>query len=285
MQEGKRKGYLSITQLSRIKHITTETLRHYDRIGLFVPDYVDSFTRYRYYSLAQIEKIDTIIELRDMGMSLADIKNFMENRDVEFSYQILSQKQKELEKELHEKRILLKNIQKKLEYIEQMKAAEKKEVEAEWKVCYLKEEKYVVSETYQTRMEEYLLDVTKLKQNLKEQISIFATNYVGSVIKKESFLNETEKQFARKATLPAAKCKKRITGGALLVMPEGEYLCGKGNGYFRFGCKADKKIKQWLLENHYKIDGNIIEYDDIDLALTNKEEEIVFGFKIPVKKY
>ena len=64
------KAYLSITQLGKIKHITTETLRHYDRIGLFTPGYIDSDTRYRYYSLDQIEQIDTILELRDMGMSL-----------------------------------------------------------------------------------------------------------------------------------------------------------------------------------------------------------------------
>ena len=64
------KAYLSITQLGKIKHITTETLRHYDRIGLFTPGYIDPDTRYRYYSLDQIEQIDTILELRDMGMSL-----------------------------------------------------------------------------------------------------------------------------------------------------------------------------------------------------------------------
>ena len=108
------KAYLSITQLGKIKHITTETLRHYDRIGLFTPGYIDPDTRYRYYSLDQIEQIDTILELRDMGMSLGDIRTFMENRAVAMSLKLLSEKETELEKEIAVKRRLLKNIREKI---------------------------------------------------------------------------------------------------------------------------------------------------------------------------
>lgn len=94
------KVYLSITQLGKIKHITTETLRHYDRIGLFTPGYIDPDTRYRYYSLDQIEQIDTILELRDMGMSLGDIRTFMENRDVAMSLKLLRRKKPNWKKKL-----------------------------------------------------------------------------------------------------------------------------------------------------------------------------------------
>lgn len=162
------KAYLSITQLGKIKHITTETLRHYDRIGLFTPGYIDPDTRYRYYSLDQIEQIDTILELRDMGMSLGDIRTFMENRDVAMSLKLLSEKETELEKEIAVKRRLLKNIREKRYYIEQMQKEEAAGVPQEWKICHLKESIYVVSKVYRTEMEEYLLDVTMLKQNLSD---------------------------------------------------------------------------------------------------------------------
>lgn len=162
------KAYLSITQLGKIKHITTETLRHYDRIGLFTPGYIDPDTRYRYYSLDQIEQIDTILELRDMGMSLGDIRTFMENRDVAMSLKLLSEKETELEKEIAVKRRLLKNIREKRCYIEQMQKEEAAGVPQEWKICHLKESTYVVSKVFRTEMEEYLLDVTMLKQNLSD---------------------------------------------------------------------------------------------------------------------
>ena len=40
-------NYLNITQLAGLRNATTETLRHYDRIGLLKPAYVDPGTGYR----------------------------------------------------------------------------------------------------------------------------------------------------------------------------------------------------------------------------------------------
>ncbi|WP_303396671.1 MerR family DNA-binding transcriptional regulator [Clostridium tyrobutyricum] len=50
------KDRISITDLARLRNVTTETLRYYDRIGLFKPIYVDPNTKYRYYSILQYEK-------------------------------------------------------------------------------------------------------------------------------------------------------------------------------------------------------------------------------------
>ena len=61
---------MSITELAKLRQVTSETLRYYDRIGLITPDYVDPQTRYRYYSIRQYEKLGTIKELRQLGMSI-----------------------------------------------------------------------------------------------------------------------------------------------------------------------------------------------------------------------
>ncbi|MEH7531769.1 MerR family DNA-binding transcriptional regulator, partial [Priestia megaterium] len=46
--------------MAKLRGVTTETLRHYDRIGLFKPFYVDENTGYRYYSIFQYEVLGTI---------------------------------------------------------------------------------------------------------------------------------------------------------------------------------------------------------------------------------
>ena len=46
---------LSISEMARLRKVTTETLRHYDRIGLFTPSYISPDTGYRYYSFMQYE--------------------------------------------------------------------------------------------------------------------------------------------------------------------------------------------------------------------------------------
>ena len=100
-------NYLNITQLAGLRNATTETLRHYDRIGLLKPAYVDPDTGYRYYSTEQVEIFDTIMDLRDMGLPLKEIQEFMDHRNVENSYEILSKKADELRQEIAEKQKML----------------------------------------------------------------------------------------------------------------------------------------------------------------------------------
>ena len=57
--------------------------------------------------------------------------------------------------------------------IEQMQKEEAAGVPQEWEICHLKERTYVVSKVLRTEMEEYLLDVTMLKQNLRDDTELF----------------------------------------------------------------------------------------------------------------
>jgi len=70
------KNLLSISQFAKLRGVTTETLRHYDRIGLLSPFYIDPETGYRYYSVLQYEQLGTIKELRSLDFSLDEIKDF-----------------------------------------------------------------------------------------------------------------------------------------------------------------------------------------------------------------
>lgn len=52
-------------------HISVGTLRHYEKIGLLQPEYIDNETGYRYYSTRQFECLNTIRYLRVLDMSLS----------------------------------------------------------------------------------------------------------------------------------------------------------------------------------------------------------------------
>jgi DNA-binding transcriptional MerR regulator len=52
-------------------------LRYYDDLGLLIPETVDDFTGYRYYSPAQLQTANRITALKDMGFSLAVITEIM----------------------------------------------------------------------------------------------------------------------------------------------------------------------------------------------------------------
>lgn len=71
----------SISKTAKITNLTAETLRHYDRIGLVKPCKIDEWTGYRYYSGAEIVRLNTIRALKFMDLSLSQIKNILEFDD------------------------------------------------------------------------------------------------------------------------------------------------------------------------------------------------------------
>ena len=71
------KNYFSISQTAKIVDMTTETLRHYDRIDLVKPYKVDEWTGYRYYSQQEIVRLNTIKALQCMDLTLTEIKDIL----------------------------------------------------------------------------------------------------------------------------------------------------------------------------------------------------------------
>ena len=68
-----------IGDFSKITNTPVRTLRFYGDIGLLVPERVDVFTGYRYYSDEQIERLKLIQRLKDLGFSLGEIRKNIDN--------------------------------------------------------------------------------------------------------------------------------------------------------------------------------------------------------------
>lgn len=77
------KIYFSVGEAAKAAKITSETLRHYDRIGLIKPSKKDEFTNYRYYTEQDIVRINTIRALQQMDLPLQKIKEVLEYDDFE----------------------------------------------------------------------------------------------------------------------------------------------------------------------------------------------------------
>ena len=60
---------LKIGQFAWLSQVTTETLRHYDRLELLIPDQIDPVNGYRYYSLSQLPRLNRILALKDLGLA------------------------------------------------------------------------------------------------------------------------------------------------------------------------------------------------------------------------
>lgn len=68
-----------IGEFSRLAMVSVRMLRHYDEIGLLTPNTVDPYTGYRYYSAGQLGTVSRIQLLREMGVSLGEIKKLFDD--------------------------------------------------------------------------------------------------------------------------------------------------------------------------------------------------------------
>ena len=73
------KIYLTTGEFAKLCHTTKHTLFHYCDIDLFRPAYTDD-NGYRYYHVLQYDTFMAISELRTIGMSLAEIKEYLSER-------------------------------------------------------------------------------------------------------------------------------------------------------------------------------------------------------------
>src|SRR5258708_13406071 len=66
-----------IGEFSTLSGVSRKTLRFYDEIGLLRPASVDSRTGYRHYRPQQLEELASILSLKSLGVSLADVRELM----------------------------------------------------------------------------------------------------------------------------------------------------------------------------------------------------------------
>ena len=91
-----------IGDVARLFHLSVSSLRHYENAGLLTPEYTDPHTGYRYYSPRQFEVLNTIRYLRVLDMPLAEIADFLRNRDVDRMEEKLRQQKDALEAKMRE---------------------------------------------------------------------------------------------------------------------------------------------------------------------------------------
>jgi DNA-binding transcriptional MerR regulator len=107
----------SIGEFSRLGGVSVRTLRHYDEIGLLRPATVDPDTGYRGYSAAQLGRLNRIMALKELGLSLTQAKRLLDGVTLEELNGMLILRRAQLEHELEEHKNYLLGVEARLRYI------------------------------------------------------------------------------------------------------------------------------------------------------------------------
>lgn len=92
--------YFSIGEAAKAVRTTTETLRHYDRIGLVKPSKKDEWTKYRYYTEQDLVRLNTVRALQLMDLPLQEIKRVLDYKDLRKVVDFLEQAEKKADEKI-----------------------------------------------------------------------------------------------------------------------------------------------------------------------------------------
>ena len=275
--------FFSTGEFAKLCNIHKKTLFYYDEIDLFKPEKVMS-TGYRYYSEYQLETFSIISTLKDIGMPLKEIKNYMNNRTPESMLELFKYETDEIEKEIKKLRKKQEIISNKIKLIK-----EATNISCEISLENQDEEYIVLSDLIDKKKLISLMDKNEDAYDINAYVNLMnlASNnnlhygYPGGSIKtKEDLLCSNNNSYSYYYIKVNKNCDyKNIT-----IKPKGTYLVGYLKGYYSKTPIIYNKLLDFMNKNNLEMIG--LSYEDvlIDQVCVKNPDDYIIKVSIQVAK-
>lgn len=273
--------YFSTGEFAKLCNIHKKTLFYYDEIGLFKPEKVMP-TGYRYYSEYQLETFNIIYTLKDIGMPLKEIKEYMDNRTPENMLALFKHESKEIEKEINRLKRKQEIMSNKIKLIK-----EAKNINCDILLEEQEEEYIILSD---------LIDKSKLNTLIKKNEDAYDIDaYVnlinlaydndlnygypgGSIKTKEDLLHDNSYSYYY------VRVNKNCNYKNMIIKPKGTYLVGYLKGYYSKAPLIYNKILEFINNHNLEMIG--LAYEDvlIDQVCVKNPDDFVLKISIQVRE-
>ena len=265
MNENNKK-YFSTGEFAKLCKVHKKTLFHYDDIDLFKPEKVNE-NGYRYYSEYQVESFNVISTLKDLGMPLKDIKDFMDKRNPQRTIQLFEHETKEIDKEIENLKRIKEIIYNKIKVIK-----ESENITDEIIIEYQEEEYLVLSKPIDTAKSPYDMETYMNHLNYCYNNNLNIGYPVGTMNNKENLESGNFSNY----TYFYTKVNKDLSNENIIIKPAGTYLVGYFKGYYDKVHAIYKKMLSYISKNNLNIIG--YSYEDVlidEVAVKNPQEYII----------
>ena len=245
----KSKSYFTIGEFAHLFGISKQTLFYYEKNKIFSPNFIED-NGYRYYSLDQYFIFEIIITLRKLGVSLKEISNYVNNRNIDSLQRLFSDKILEYELQIE---FLQRNKHNLFVNMERLKQA--KEIRSDRITLEDCEEEYFVADNF-SASKGSMKDQIKLiaQHNLPfAKNEIFNEYFMGYILTQEDLLSENYlsiTQIFTQVSHPDEYSKA-------LIKPKGLYAkIATPDGYHVNYTSTLKKVLDFIRLNDLEIIGN-----------------------------
>lgn len=286
--------FYTIGKVSKLCNIATETLRYYDKIGLFCPDYRDNDTGYRYYTKESLNTLLIIRRLRNLGFSIEALKNTLETDSFDNLEKLIEEKSNQYDEQIQILQarkvacdIAITRFARAKRTKDIIKENNLSKIDFPIKVEYIEENPVVYSRKI---MKKYIhSDITLSRWiDIYEKCTENGLEMMGSILvifhskPLDQFLaKDCDVEFAMQVTsLEAGRLDKRVTRTWGGFESASSYYVGD---YKEIMNKLVQML-QWINQNGYKVNGPIVEEFLISPLDVRNSDEHVTKIIIPIKK-
>ena len=284
-----RKEYLTVAEMADLCNVTKAALKHYERMGLLQPARIDEKTGYRYYSITQYERITTIRELRELHVSIPDIKYFMNDRNVAKSYSFLEDQYQKLNSKIRELSNVRESLKEQLSVIEAYRTdGGGRSLQQSIRLEHIDERVIVTHATdfHEIRSEEEdsaaIIEVEKLL-NFTDKAATLARGRLGILIPQEDLVSGKQSDCYKVFGFPNKKKIPTAIKEHIVVLQKGSYVCRTFLGSIWERESYIHETLRWIRDHDLTITGDGICLNPIDDMVSDYNNEYVCEVQIPVR--
>lgn len=263
------KDMFSIGELAGYQNISKQTLIFYDKIGLFRPAYVDPNNKYRYYTVKQIDYLDTILIMKEMGFSLGEIQEHMKNYTIDTSLIVLRKQLSVLEQQIAHLQLVKNRLAHRCEQMENVKEFNEQNQEVTIKEVPQKYLLYAKVDAPHSSGEISIATKKCFSQALRDALPIF---FQTGVIVPYKRILEGKYTEADIAFLPVEETKRAEN---IRLLPKGKAACIYHCGNYWEVDTSYKKLLRFCKEHHLEIISDAYEFCINDYITSGNENEYI----------
>lgn len=266
------KDYYKIGEISKIYGIGRDSLMYYEDIGILKP-FRDK-NGYRMYKLSDIWRLNLIKELRSLNFPMKKIKEYLDDRNIESTKEILNKEIILIDEKIEELLSYKQNIMKRLDTInDELRNLKLYEID----LVYINKRKALELNANITKDEEFDFLIQKLQKDYENRFTILGNNNIGSSFCLDKIKQGIYNEF--KSVFCFLDDEEEIYN---IIFNEGYYLTLTYKGEYKNNKHYINKMFKYIEEKGYKIISDPIEIYKIDIHETGDINEFVTEIQIPV---
>lgn len=267
--------YMTTGELAKIMGITKETLFHYDEIGLFQPAVVMQ-NGYRYYEVGQMELLDAILLLKELGMPLKEIRELLVRRSPEKMLEVFSERERKIQEEMTK----LKNMKRWI-------AHRKNRIETgiqintdEIRIQKFPERYYIYSSVESGNVEDSYKKASELVTRFLETNPGFKSDYEVAYIQHGK---EVEYGIYDRYDNVVVLLENRPRKLSYQIFPEGDYLTAYHRGDWRTIGTAYQRMVAYIREQGLQVESEYMERYLIDILAVDDLDSYMTEITVRIK--